>query len=138
MSDDDDNDDAQANVIDARLSQSFAFLRDVLANPSLVKIIPAGSLLRHRDVVLGHALVSVRLTAYKSPAQDTWSATIAGFGGTTAQAMRGAERDSRSVVGMPEPPRKHFFVSHRKTAEAALDELEAKLRRALEAEGFVR
>ena len=138
MSDYDDNDDAQANVIDARLGQGFAFLRDVLANPSLVKIIPAGSLLRHRDVVFGHALVSVRLTAYKPPAQDTWSAAIVGFGGRTAQAMRTADHDSRSVIGTRGVARQHFLVSHGKTAEAALDALEAELRRAFEAEGFVR
>ena len=33
MSDYDDNDDAQANLIDARLGQGFAFLRDVLGFP---------------------------------------------------------------------------------------------------------
>lgn len=132
MAEPDDRGDPHAPTFDARIGQHLAFLGEVLDNPSLVKIIPSGSLLRHREVGLDHDRVSVRLTAYKSPADDTWSATIAGFGGTTARAMRTADHDRRSVTHVLRLTHQHLFVSNRETAKAALDVLEADLRRAFE------
>jgi hypothetical protein len=132
MAESDHCDDIHADVINARLGQDLAFLREVLDNPLLVKIIPPGSVVRHREVGLDHDRVSVRLTAYKSPAEDTWSATIAGFGGRTARAMWTADHDRRSVTHGLQPTHQHLFVSNRETAKAALDALEADLRRAFE------
>ena len=125
---------AQATVLEARLGPGVTVLCDVLVNPSLVKIIPAGSLVRHRDVAFDPELWSVRLTAYQPPTQETWSATIAGFGDETARALREAHRDRGSGLRRADGTRQHFLVSLGKTAEAALDELEAELRRAFAAE----
>lgn len=108
-----DIDDAQAAVIDQRIGQSFAFLRDVLADPALIERIPTGATLRHRDVVLPADHAVVRLTAYQTPAMATWSALVTG------------STDAR---------RAEAVIATSESAEAALDALEAELRRAIPVE----
>ena len=80
-----DVDDAQAAVIDQRIGQGFAFLRDVLAHPALTEQIPTGATLRHRDVALDREPIVVRLTAYQAPAMATWAALVSGIEGAPPQ-----------------------------------------------------
>src|SRR4029079_4972545 len=70
----------QADVIDQRLGQAFAFLRDVLDHPCVLEQIPDGTMLRHRDVVLPESGVQVRLTAYRTQGATHWIATVTGIG----------------------------------------------------------
>lgn len=50
MSYSDDIDDAQAALIDRRIGQAFAFVKDVIDNPQLLDEIPDGSELGFADV----------------------------------------------------------------------------------------
>ena len=130
-----DIDDAQAEVIDQRIGQTFAFLRDVLANPALVEKIPTGATLRHRDMALDGVSVVVRLTAYRTPAMATWSAIVSGVDGTPpqwAQAGRWHMHDPYAWhVHLPNKKRITFDATG-ETPDAALDALEAEVRRAAE------
>jgi hypothetical protein len=60
--------DAEVTQIDQRIGQSFAFMRDVLDDPSLLDEIPSGSTLAFRDIVLLRDYV--RLTVFR-PATST-------------------------------------------------------------------
>jgi hypothetical protein len=107
----------EAATVDRRIEQTFAFLRDVLANPSLVEKIPSGATLRHRDVVLGQTPVVVHLTAYRTPAMPAWAATITGAKGSPVRRSNG-QRLRLEAVG--------------DSGDAALDALEAQVRHAAE------
>ena len=73
-----DIDETQAAVIDQRIEQGFAFLRDALDRPELLTEIPDGATLRFRDVALDREQGVVRLTAYQAPGMPGWAATITG------------------------------------------------------------
>jgi hypothetical protein len=117
-----DSDETRPALINQRIGQGFAFLRDVLINPSLVEKIPSGATLRHRDVALDQAHIDVHLTAYQAPAMASWTALVTGVDGSTPPVLR------RSW------PLNHWGWKHvtldaaGETVVAALDSLEAKLR----------
>jgi len=122
-----DIDDTQAELIDQRIGQTFAFLRDVLANPAVVEKIPSGATLRHRDVALDREQVVVRLTAYQAPPMPAWAATITG-------ATGGRRRWGHVTTWhIPRPNGQRMrFEAVGETADAALDALETQVRRAAE------
>jgi hypothetical protein len=106
----------QAAMIDQRLGQAFAFLRDVLDNPGVLEEIPDGAMLRHRDVVLPETGVYVRLTAYRTEGAPHWSATVTGI------SVNGAHAPALPVIQVGGT-----------TPEAAFDALETALLRLTEA-----
>jgi hypothetical protein len=126
-----DIDDAQAELIDQRIGQAFAFLRDVLSNPSLVEKIPSGATLRHRDVALEREHVVVRLTAFLAPEMPAGAATITG-------ATGGPQRWGDITTWHVHRPngQRMRFEAVGETADGALDALETQLRRAVEVEAL--
>ena len=126
-----DIDEVQAELIDQRIGQTFAFLRDVLANPSLMEKIPSGATLRHRDVALDQEQVVVHLTAYQAPAMPAWAATITG---TTSGPQRW--KDITTWHNHRPNGQRMRFEAVGETADAALDALETQVRRAAEAEAL--
>ena len=106
----------QAAMIDQRLGQAFAFLRDVLNHPDILEEIPDGATLRHRDVVLPESGLQVRLTAYRTQGTPHWSATVTGI--------------SANAAHKPVLP---VMQASGATPEAAFDVLEAELLRVTEA-----
>jgi hypothetical protein len=132
MNEQDDSDEAQAAVIDQRIGQGFAFLRDVIDDPTVVEAIPTGASLRFRDVAIaqGQVRVQVRLTAYRAPEDRRWGARVTGFTSEFVPwASAFVDRLARDSAG--------FAVdATRGTAEAALDALEAELRDAAQVEAI--
>ena len=110
--------DAEANQIEQRIGQSFAFMRDVLDDPTLLDEIPSGSTLAFRDIVLLHDYV--RLTAFR-PATSTaqWKILL-----PTPQFAARLEGVPRSWDALPHQLRKSTWNS----ADEALDAFEAELR----------
>jgi hypothetical protein len=112
-------------MIEQRIGQSFAFLRDVLANPWLVEKIRSGASLRHRDVVLDEAPFVVHLTAYQAPSMANWTAMVAGVDDELAWRRQ----------RVPDWPVHRWgrlctrVDAVGETAAAALDALEAKILR---------
>jgi hypothetical protein len=126
-----DIDEAQAAVIDQRIEQGFAFLRDVMDRPELLTEIPDGATLRFRDVALDREHVVVHLTAYQAPAMPAWAATITG-------ATGGPHRWGHvSTWHIHRPNGQQMrFEAVGETADGALDALETQLRRAAEVEAL--
>lgn len=120
-----DIDPAQAKVIDQRIGQGFTFLRDVLDRPGLLEKIPSGATLRFRDVALFQGQVLLHLTAYQTPAMPAWAATITGGEGVPTR-LGHVETWHRHLPN----GRRVSFHAAGETPEAALDALEAELRRA--------
>jgi hypothetical protein len=113
----------EIDLIDERLGQAFAFLRDVLDNPAITAAIPTGSTLRHREIEIEDR--RYRLTAYRTPRMRQWAARLtAGPEPADAGAPDGVEFRLPAWDERPASP------ARGETAEAALDVLEGKLRRA--------
>ncbi len=130
-----DIDDAQAELIDQRIGQTFTFPRDVLANPALVEKIPSGATLRHRDVSLDRDQVVVPLTAYQAPAMASWAAIVTGVDGAPSRWAKSAtwhRHDARGWHAHPSRGQRVGFDVERETSEAALDDLETQVRGAVE------
>jgi hypothetical protein len=111
-----DIDDEESRAIDTRLGQGFAFLRDVLADPSLVDEIPSGATLSYRDVAIGQG--EVRLTAFRAPDSVRWAVRVSG--------QRGVQRDTQAFLWALQPVLRDVTWE---TAEAAFAALEAALQR---------
>lgn len=131
-----DSDDTRDERIDRRIGQTFAFLRDVLAHPSLVEKIPSGANLRHRDVALDREHVVVRLTAFQAPTMATWAAIVTGVDGASQRATSNPNtwhmHDARGWHVHPGRGQRVVVDAEGETSEAALDALEARVRRAVE------
>jgi hypothetical protein len=111
-----DIDDEQAAVIDQRIGQGFAFLRDVLAAPSIVDEIPSGSTLAYHDVAIGQG--EVRLTAFHAPDSDRWGVRVTG--------QTGLQRDALAFLWALQPVLRDVTWE---TAVVAFASLEAALQR---------
>jgi hypothetical protein len=124
---DHDIDPARAALIDRRIAQTFAFLRDVIEEPQLLEDIPEGSELRFRDVVWHQT--EVRLTAH--PSKDYpgyWTARITGPASIAVHARHWEVPEEFRGKGMggkylSPPP----FPEVGSTPESALNALEEKL-----------
>jgi hypothetical protein len=113
--------DAEVTQIDQRIGQSFAFMRDVLDDPSLLDEIPSGSTLAFRDIVLLRDYV--RLTVFR-PATSTakWKILM-----PTPQIAARFVGVSRAWDALPRQLRKSTWNS----ADDALDAFESELRSAV-------
>jgi hypothetical protein len=111
-----DIDDEQAAVIDQRIGQGFAFLRDVLASPAILDEIPSGSTLAYRDVAMGQG--EVRLTAFRAPDSAGWGVRVSG--------QSGLERDALVFLWALQPVLRDVTWE---TVAAAFASLEAALHR---------
>jgi hypothetical protein len=116
-----DIDDEQAKVIDRRLRQGFAFLRDVLDNPSIVDEIPSGSTLAYRDVAIDQG--EIRLTAFRTQGSSHWRVRVTGFSGE-----QGITPGTFLWTVQP-----LFLSATWDSAEAAFDAFEATLQRVAQA-----
>jgi hypothetical protein len=126
MTDHDDITPAQAAQIEKRIGQTFDFVRDMIDDPLALELIPNGSSLTFRDVVIQQT--RVRLTAY--PANDQTGYWIARVTGPAQLAIEGrnwrSQIETEGVAGKwGSPP---TSPERGETAAAALDALEAKLR----------
>lgn len=63
-------------LIQERIEQAFAFLQDVLKDPSITEIVPDGSEMRFQEVVTGET--TFHLVAYRSEAASEvlWAARV--------------------------------------------------------------
>jgi hypothetical protein len=113
----------EIDFITKRIEQTFAFLQDVIDNPAITAVIPSGSELRHREIEIEHR--TYRLTAYRTPRMRQWAARLtAGPEPADDEAPDGVEFRLPAWDVRPSSP------ARGETAEAALDVLEGKLRRA--------
>jgi hypothetical protein len=108
--------DEQAAVIDQRIGQGFAFLRDVLVGPSIMDEIPSGSTLAYHDVAIGQR--EVRLTAFCAPDSAGWGVRVTG--------QTGLQRDALAFLWALQPVLRDVTWE---TAAAAFAALEAALQR---------
>lgn len=70
-------DPARAAVINQRIGQTFNFMRDVIDDPRLLTVVPAGSTLFFRDVEIPG--LQIRLVAYRVPdTESRWAARMTG------------------------------------------------------------
>ena len=115
----------QVATIERRMDQAFAFFRDVIDDPVLLKEIPGGSTLRFHDVPLGD--VVVRLTAYPDLGFSwSWTARITGPADWVAEARK-RDPSLPSEEGVAQQLR-WWQPEHGHTAEEALVALEQQLR----------
>ncbi len=115
----------QAALIDHRLDQAFAFIRDVIDDPVILEEIPGGSSLRFSDVTIGD--VEVRLTAYPDEGPSwSWTACITGPVAWAAAGRNKVQSFAGEVGGEGDSP--SSLPAHGNTAEEALLTLEEKLR----------
>lgn len=113
----------EAELITRRIRQMAAFLQDVIENPAITAAIPTGSTLRQREIEIERG--TYRLTAYRTPRMRQWAARLtAGPDPADGGAPDGVE------FRLPEWDVRPTTPARGATAEAALDALEAKLRRA--------
>lgn len=113
----------EVDFITARIDQTFAFLQDVLANPAITAVIPTGSTLRHREIEIDHR--TYRLTAYRTPRMRQWAARLTA--GPDAACTAAPDEVEFRLPAWDERP---AVTTRGETAEAALDALEDRLRRA--------
>ena len=111
--------DEQAREIDHRIGQGFAFLRDVLADPSIVDEIPSGSTLAYRNVAIGQG--EVRLTAFHAPDSVGWGLRVSG--------QSGLQRDALAFLWALQPVLQGVTWE---TTAAAFAALEAALQRVIQ------
>ena len=119
-------DPARAALISKRISQAFAFARDVIDAPRLLEEIPDGSTLLFRDVTFrGECL---RLAAHPSPDRSGWwTARVTGPAQLATESRRWQPpRETRGMGGKWSGP--PTFPESGPTAKDALDALEEKLR----------
>lgn len=117
----------QEVMIDHRLDQAFAFIRDVIDDPVILEEIPDGSQLRFLDVTIGE--VVVRLTAYPEAGPSwSWTARITGPARWAAEGRKPVN----VLPGATGVTRKGSAAhpAHGHTAEEALAALEEQLRAA--------
>jgi hypothetical protein len=125
MSQHDDMDETRAALIDHRIGQSFEFLGDVIAEPRLLDAIPDGSKLAFRDVTICGD--QFRLTAFQAPeAGGHWGALVTGH--TQVESQVGTSTCSAKDRVKSAPVDDLPDIQFRKSAQSALDALEAELR----------
>jgi hypothetical protein len=125
MSHRDDIDEARATLIDHRIDQSFEVLGDLIAEPRLLDAIPDGSKLAFRDVSIRGD--QFRLAAFQEPeAGGHWGALVTGY--TQVESQDGASTCSAMDRGKSAPVDNLPDIQFRKSAQSAVDALEAELR----------
>lgn len=129
MSDFGSRDAARAARIDDQFDEIYRFLRDLIDDPTPLRLIPDGSELLHRTIQWNDQ--RVQLTAHRlSGSDEPWTARVTSWnstGGLGLDSMSLQEGQS-DVVPAPtasaHPEEQDFVVQTAETADAALDALE--------------
>jgi hypothetical protein len=126
MSEHDDFTPEEVAFIEARIEQGFTFLQDVLDNPAITEVVPGGSEFRFQELVTGATTFHLIAFRPQDAREDPWVARIikpAEYANEHRGVARpedvpgaGGNQVTRPVVG--------------DTADAALDALATKLRKA--------
>jgi hypothetical protein len=126
MSERDDFTPEEVALIEERIEQGFAFLQDVLDNPSITEAVPGSSEFRFQELVTGETTFHLVAFRPQEASEEPWIARI----------VKPAEyaREHRGVHRPEDVPGAGGNLLTRPevgdTAEAALDALATKLRKA--------